>query len=477
MKDVLNHKIYCEKENVAILFVLLSFNCFYVILSNIDFWLGLTFLIIQFMAVWSLVLDKSGLNYSLNMMHWIFVLIHYFYAPIAQVSTGRFPWKSSFTTEQLLATNALVILWCSCYKFVYSFLTRNRDDWNVADGYKMIDTSKIPNYKSEQIMFYVGLLITVFSIAKFGSSLVSSREAFDSKLAGFGQIFTLIFKTMFRAFTVTSLALLMWKDSVVRNRGYGVRTYVLLLCVLILYFPTNSGRLWILSIYMGIVLVHLFRLKHKSTLFVLMIFGVIYFAALINVFRFAASGLGDFFEAILKGLNVSDRLSNGDFDCYTMIIRTLSYVDTKGITNGRQLLGAFLFWVPRSIWPTKPVGSGSTVLAYQGSDFTNVSSPIIAEGYINFGVFGVMLFALIYAVVCCKIDYRACGFRKTGGYNSGSFGDNIQFVYGVIVGYSYLLLRGDLLTALSNLIGILMPVFFLTIINRVNIRKGTGYVQ
>lgn len=160
-----------------------------------------------------------------------------------------------------------------------------------------------------------------------------------------------------------------------------------------------------------------------------------------------------------------------------MIIRTLSYVDTKGITNGRQLLGAFLFWVPRSIWPTKPVGSGSTVLAYQGSDFTNVSSPIIAEGYINFGVFGVMLFALIYAVVCCKVDYRACRFRKGGGYNSGSFRDNIQFVYGVIVGYSYLLLRGDLLTALSNLIGILMPVFFLTIINRFNIRKGTGRVQ
>lgn len=47
----------------------------------------------------------------------------------------------------------------------------------------------------------------------------------------------------------------------------------------------------------------------------------------------------------------------------------------------------------------------------------------------------------------------------------------------MIVGYSYLLLRGDLLTALSNLIGILMPVFFLTIINRFNMRKGTGHVQ
>lgn len=63
---------------------------------------------------------------------------------------------------------------------------------------------------------------------------------------------------------------------------------------------------------------------------------------------------------------------------------------------------------------------------------------------------------------------------KWGGYNPGAFRDNVQFVYGVIVGYSYLLLRGDLLTAFSNLIGILMPVLFLTVINRFNIGKGTG---
>lgn len=471
---MLSHKIYCEKENVIVLFALLSFNCLYVISANLNFWLGLTFFLIQFVAVWSLALDKSRLNYSLNMMHWIFVLIHYFYAPVAQISSGKFPWRSSFNTEQLLTANALVLLWCICYKIVYSYLSKNKNDWTVTDGYKTIDKSKAPNYKSEKIMFYIGVLITAFSIVKFGSSLISSREAFDSQLAGSGQIFTLIFKTVFRAFTVTSLALLMWKDSVARKRGYGVRTYILLLCVMVLYFPTNSGRLWILAIYMGIVLVHQFRIKHKLTLFVLMIFGVIYFAALINIFRFATAGLSELFEAIMKGLDASDRFSNGDFDCYTMITRTLSYVDIKGITNGKQLLGVFLFWVPRSIWPTKPIGSGSTVLAYQGSDFTNVSSPIIAEGYINFGVIGVALFALIYAIMCFKTDYAACKFRKVGGYNPGAFRDNVQFVYGVIVGYSYLLLRGDLLTAFSNLIGILMPVLFLTVINRFNIGKGTG---
>jgi len=31
------------------------------------------------------------------------------------------------------------------------------------------------------------------------------------------------------------------------------------------------------------------------------------------------------------------------------------------ITYERQLLGALLFWVPRSIWPNKPIGSGAFV--------------------------------------------------------------------------------------------------------------------
>lgn len=469
---MLKKSVYCRKENVIFAYFLSTFNVFYLAGAGFDLLLNLTFFLIQLMAVWNIVLDRSELNFSMNMMHWIFVLIHYFYAPISQISSNNFPWKSHFTTSQLLNTNGIVIIWCMCYTAVYTLALQNNSEWIITNGYKDFGKEKSPNNKSTQIMFYLSVLITLFSIVKFGSSLISSREMFDAALSSSGQIFTLVFKTMFRAFTVASLALLIWRDSIIRSRGYSICTYILFGCVLILYFPTNSGRLWILAIYMGLVFTIRFKMKHKYTLFALMIFGVFYFAAVINVFRLATNGLTDFYDAMANGLNIQNRLSNGDFDCYTMIARSLSYIGVKGIQWGKQLLGVFLFWVPRTFWPAKPVGSGSTVLAYQGSDFTNVSCPIIAEGYLNFGIIGVVTFAFLYALISKSVDSKACEFRNRGGYNPKSFGDNVQFVYGILVGYSYLLLRGDLLTAFSNLVGILSPVVVLTIINRFNIGKG-----
>ena len=59
------------------------------------------------------------------------------------------------------------------------------------------------------------------------------------------------------------------------------------------------------------------------------------------------------------------------------------------------LLPAF-FWVPRSIWPSKPIGSPDIVAAHAGFESLNVSSPLWTEGYINFSVPGVFLFLFIF---------------------------------------------------------------------------------
>lgn len=83
--------------------------------------------------------------------------------------------------------------------------------------------------------------------------------------------------------------------------------------------------------------------------------------------------------------NVLQSLTSGDFDAFPQIINTVDYVHANGITWGRQALGALLFWVPRRTWPDKPLDTGPLVAQFRGYDYTNLSSPLFAELFINGG--------------------------------------------------------------------------------------------
>lgn len=53
-------------------------------------------------------------------------------------------------------------------------------------------------------------------------------------------------------------------------------------------------------------------------------------------------------------------LSTKDYDQTTMAANGVTYADQNGHTYGYQMLGAATFWVPRSIWPSKPIDTGAS---------------------------------------------------------------------------------------------------------------------
>ena len=75
------------------------------------------------------------------------------------------------------------------------------------------------------------------------------------------------------------------------------------------------------------------------------------------------------------------------------------------ITWGYQLLGALFFFVPRAIWATKPIGSGAMLASHQPRAFTNIAMPYWGEGYMNFGILGVVIFTIILAYSPNKRKY------------------------------------------------------------------------
>ena len=63
-----------------------------------------------------------------------------------------------------------------------------------------------------------------------------------------------------------------------------------------------------------------------------------------------------------------------------------------------------LFFVPRNYWLDKPVGSGYEMANHLNYTFNNISMPFLGEGYVNFGVFGVTIFAMMLGVFMGLVD-------------------------------------------------------------------------
>ena len=142
-----------------------------------------------------------------------------------------------------------------------------------------------------------------------------------------------------------------------------------------------------------------------------------------------------------------------DYDAYSMVARTLQYVGSFGATGGYQLLGALLFFVPRSVWPSKPEGSGNFVGAAQGQTVLNISSPLPAEGIVNFGILGLILFAVVTALICRGVD------RWFLESNSAA-----RLFYPFACLLLFFMMRGDLLSSFAYTVGYTASFFCLCLV-------------
>ncbi|WP_370248084.1 hypothetical protein [Nocardioides sp.] len=170
---------------------------------------------------------------------------------------------------------------------------------------------------------------------------------------------------------------------------------------------------------------------------------------LADVFRREATGL------TLRAPEFDSLRTSGDFDSFAQLANTITYVTAQGVTAGNQLLGVVFFWVPRSVWASKPVDTGVLVGEFRGYRFTNLSAPVWAEAYINFGTLGVCaaLLALGYAVR--RADDRYIALGSSAATFTSLQGAILPF-YGIIV------LRGSLLQAVGAAAALLAVMTWVT---------------
>jgi oligosaccharide repeat unit polymerase len=86
-------------------------------------------------------------------------------------------------------------------------------------------------------------------------------------------------------------------------------------------------------------------------------------------------------------------------------LQSFKYVAQEGYLYGQQLLGAIFTFIPRESWESKPVITGLVLVEALNGEFWNVSTGIIGEAYIDFGMLGVLLYGLILGLFSVIFDY------------------------------------------------------------------------
>lgn len=200
----------------------------------------------------------------------------------------------------------------------------------------------------------------------------------------------------------------------------------------------------------------LLRTNIKTTL--ILYFSLILVMPIMAVFTHINHSFSEVIDnpkIITKSINKDVLLSNFNtinFDAYANFLATIENVSENGYSMGEQLGSAFLFFVPRSIWESKPITSGQFIGNYliekHGFWFNNISNPFISEGYLNFGIFGVILFAFFLAYFFSK----GIVFLKSDDYLKKmlAFFAAIHMVY---------FLRGDFTNGFSQLVLVAFGIY------------------
>lgn len=399
-----------------------------------------------------MIIRETNINpYSLHLVHWFFQFSFFFIAPAVQYFENRFPWGflTSTNSELLVKTNIIILIW-QFFWAIQTLLVNN----NYRSSEMKNDKQVFVSYKKIFIVSILSLLVTLYFVYLYGFSGLFTRGSDIENSINNSSLMLVVLVTL-RSIPVILLTLIIIKMKT--NRGFIIKLLFILSSIMLLItnFPSATPRYWAAAVYLGLFITF-FRIKSKNLIVILLTLGLnVIFPLLAGARR--VDNLGDFLNNIT--ISFGNNITSGDYDAFSSISHTIFYIEHFGSTLGNQLLTVLLFFVPRSIWPNKSLGSGYVVAETIGLPFKNVSSALPAEGLINFGIIGVIFFSLLISRLCSYLD----SIYWLGNKSS------IKIAYPFWIGFFFFIMRGDLLSSTAYLFGFTICFFIFKPLTRHNI--------
>jgi hypothetical protein len=428
-------------------------------------WISISFLTVS--AVSSYALFSDPRPYSINRIYWLFHLVFFALAPSYQTAVGAYPWGSEdITLPAVLRANLVVLAGMAAYH-VGRYIAEAAGAGNAPRVAARVDDTYRRAHRSWGAAIF--LIIAVVYVSLAGLRNIWLKGELD-ELLGEG-VPNAVYLTVEKLVRGPVLYYALASILLFRLRKIKAPFLAWVLTVFfVVNFPLVLPRALMAACYVGVALSFGGALwLRKPQLFSL---GLI--ALIIGIYPLMSLARWNTEEADRRfsDLNsyVSQSYVGGDFDAHVMVCRTVEYVRRNGTSNGRQLLTALAFPVPRKVWPQKSIGSGALVHTALRKEWTNVSSPLPAEGYINFGLLGALLFSALFAAGAQRYDayYWAWRTRRAG---LGDFSFPILF-YPVVLVLSAFVLRGDLLSSLASGVGLYAAAYLTHALLRLNLLQG-----
>jgi hypothetical protein len=401
---------------------------------------------------------------------WLFVYVAMGVAPLAQTVLDQTPTPVVGSRSDLVLAVSLTL--CGCVAFdVGVLLARHRPRLRTRKSHRTASVSRRRLY----LLVALACAASTLFVVKLGGPAVffSSRQEISEgiRASGMASDDSQVGSAFLRGFGTVPvlLAFLFLTRWLVTSRNARRRPSVILMWVVLLGInglvnnPISNPRYWFLTALFSIVFTAFPRspVMYRAALAMGVVAALLLFPFM-DRFRYDENG-----RRPLESASAFDPLVRKDYDQLGMFANTITAVESgTGHTYGRQLAGSVLFFVPRSMWQGKPQDSGMLVGKWMGMTNTNLSSPLWAELWLDFGAVGMTGGFLGLGYLCARADRRYI-VRTVQDPRPGNV---LAIVIPLIAGYAFILLRGSLLQAFGR-IGIALVCLALVTTFRSDQRK------
>lgn len=390
---------------------------------------------------------NKGRPYSLFKVMNIFFLFFMCIAPIVQLNNNISFFGTRFSIDNYFTTSFTLFLVLISSTLIYNVFSKKYDrKYSIINAIQSESSTNTISIKKEFLLLIIAGIISFIClyVNQFNLNFLFFREGEIGEVSGrvsMSQITSLLFNSFLRPITLT-----IFLSSLILKLRHKFTKVILFVFLIISVPPTGIARLLAAAVYIPVVLFTIPVLRKNNNFVLLFCFGILVVFPLLNIFRHYSEHLS---------FDISTCFSQFEelhFDAYSMMMRVIK---DDIVTYGTQLLGALCFWIPRTLWSAKPIGSGHFVAEQTNLSFSNLSMPFWGEGYINFGYFGVALFTIVLAVFIARTDSKFWNITVKQERNLDTI------LYYLLLGLLMFVLRGDMMSGTAYTCGILCSYYFI----------------
>jgi oligosaccharide repeat unit polymerase len=344
---------------------------------------------------------------------------------------------STVTVDGVALTNLVCALFMIAFTCFYSFLSRRDENLKPTEP---VEVKPRQEFAAGAVGLALVLCIAVVAVA----APSAYRAVENSEVASPASLVM----NRFLLFLPSATLLILLHETVRSGRKLLFSRVCVLLLLLLLVIvtenPYTEKRNALGPIYIALLLVLFQNWFASGTRRLLLLVGsmVLVFPAITVFTHNRQQSLADVSFSQFSD-QIADHYFSINYDSWANIYTAVEIVKVHGMQWGHQLLGSLLFFVPSSIWSAKPLATGIFLADYLITNysmwFTNLSAPLAAEGYLDFGPAGVILYACILALFVAFMNRLALRRDRWVGFPMA--------IYASV--FLMIILRGSLMIALG----------------------------